>query len=363
MARHRVVSSKLAIVPLVALAMTAFSAQPSGQRGKPGSRQQQVRDARATERRITAQQLDDAQTRIAIATALINRLEPQALALGRSPEWRQVSLNLLLSQPLESLRRLEQEPLTPDSIADAITRLEEDPNLLGENDEDLIYMPMVPCRYIDTRVIGGQIVGDRTYDVDAAGSAYGGDATCDPTSLPHVGNGDDLGALAMNVTIVNPQQAPGFVAIKPQTTSPVTSLLNWYEAGANVQLANQGIITMHQGAGPEFVITASASVDVIVDIFGAFVNPEATPLETMSVTAAWSVGAAGTFDVAAACPVGFSIAGGGWHQDAGAGNGVNIRQSSRDGLNHAWRCRGTEIAGGTQSGYCEATCVRVPGRQ
>jgi hypothetical protein len=361
MARHRVVPSKLVIVPLVALAMAAFSAQPSGQRGKPGSQRQEVREARATERRITAQQLDDAQTRIAIATALVNRLEPQAQALGRSPEWRRVSLNLLLSQSLESLRLLEQEPLTPDSIADAITRVEEDPNLLGENDEDLVYMPMVPCRYIDTRAIGGPIFGDRTYDVDANGSAYGGDATCDPTSLPHVGNGDDLGALAMNVTITNPTSAPGFVAIKPQTTSPITSLMNWYEAGAHVQLANQGIITMHQGAGPEFVISTSATVDVIVDIFGAFVNPEATPLETMSVTVPWSVAGSATFSVAAACPIGFSIAGGGWNQDVGAANSVDVRQSSRDGANHGWRCGGQGTPAG--SGICEAICVRVPGRQ
>jgi hypothetical protein len=164
----------------------------------------------------------------------------------------------------------------------------------------------------------------------------------------------------MNVTIVDPDVAPGFVAIKPQPVSPTVSLVNWYEAGPNVQAANMGVVSTHQGAGTEFTITSSAAVHVIVDLFGLFIAPEATPLDTVTATTPWSTSGEG-FNVVATCPAQYSIAGGGWNQDVGVDNGVNIRQSSRDGTNHAWRCRGIATAAGTQSGYCEAICVRTPG--
>ena len=38
---------------------------------------------------------------------------------------------------------------------------------LGQASTELVYYPITPCRFIDTRVVGGRIVLSRTYDLDA----------------------------------------------------------------------------------------------------------------------------------------------------------------------------------------------------
>ena len=59
----------------------------------------------------------------------------------------------------------------------------------------------------------------------------------------------------MNVTIVAPAAAPGFLALKPTAAAATSSFLNWYEAGPSVQMANMGVVTIFPDAAtvPEFV--------------------------------------------------------------------------------------------------------------
>lgn len=177
-------------------------------------------------------------------------------------------------------------------------------------------------------------------------------------------NEGEFGALAMNLTIIDPAAAPGFVAVKPTQAAPLSSLVNWYEVGPTVQAANQAIVAMdHSGAIPEFTIQTSALVHVIVDIFGAFLVPEKTALDNFNVTTGWSLfGGNNTFDVLATCPAGYSITGGGWNTNGSPGR-VIPQQSSRAGATQGWRCRGyASIAALLESGYCEAICARTPGR-
>lgn len=49
-----------------------------------------------------------------------------------------------------------------------------------------------------------------------------------------------------------------------------------------MQVANYGVahIFQSQVTGDEFVLESTGAVHVIVDLFGAFIEPQATPVET-----------------------------------------------------------------------------------
>lgn len=72
---------------------------------------------------------------------------------------------------------------------------------------ELVYIPLIPCRFIDTRNVGGPLVGTRGFDLDLTGTSYGGSGTCDPSAA--VGNNaNNIGGIAINVAIVSPTVAP-----------------------------------------------------------------------------------------------------------------------------------------------------------
>lgn len=325
---------------------------------------------------ITSEQLVKVHKRVALVTDILNRHQAEAEAIGLASGWRQAYLETLLPLSLESLQRvrsarnlnevstLADEEKGSQSIA-ATTPTAITPTAIGSDNTDLVYVPITPCRFVDTRITGGRIVGapgTRGFDLANSGSSYGGSAACNPTVLFGVGE-NSFGALAINFTIVDPVGAPGFGAIKPDAGAPVTSAINWYEAGAVI--ANQGIFTMDQTtATNEFIVEASQSPNVVLDIFGAFVAPEATALGVTTEQTAWSVAAPGnTFNVTATCPAGFSVTGGGWNHNSGNFDAVSVTQSSKSGGN-GWQCRGVHTGAGaiTQSGFCEAICSRIPGR-
>ena len=317
----------------------------------------------SSERKITARQIENMEARVALATSLVARLAPEAKALGRASGWTQASLDALLALPLAQLQRVEQEAYSADRLQDAIRSAKAEGQLIGSPTEDLVYTPIPPCRYIDTRIVGGRFSGFRDYDLAENGGIYGGNASCDPTANFGVAD-DQIGALAMNLTILDPLQAAGFAAAKPTQAAPLTSLVNWYEVGPAVQAANLAVVTMDQTAAvPEFVLQTSAPVHTIVDIFGAFLAPEATALDVTTVSTQWSLLLQLQFDVSATCPAGYAVTGGGFNSVTGTGTVVPF-QLSKDGANNAYRCRGISVSllPITASGTCEAICARTPGR-
>lgn len=342
-----------ALIALVAPVTLAERGAAQTHRGKPDE---------AAAKGVTPTQIENAEARIAVATAIVNRLETEAKALGRSSGWRRASLDSLLGLSLSQLHRVEQEAHGVDSLASVIAEIADDPQVFGDPNQDLVYFPVTPCRYADTRTVGGPINGFRGYDVAQNGATYGGDAPCNPTALFGVSEGA-IGNLAMNVTIVSPAIAPGFAAVKPTTTAPITSLVNWYEAGPVVQSANQGIVTLDQGAATEeFFVQTSATVHVVLDIFGAFLAPHATPLQVVTTEASVSVSTGNSWDIITPiCPAGFTLAGGG-HDSNPPATSIFIWQSSPHFGGTAWQCRGLNQSGGTISVTCTARCARVPGR-
>ncbi len=234
------------------------------------------------------EQLEDVDARIAAATALVDRFGRDAKARGLASSWRQATLERLLPLSLEGLHRVAQQAPSLDALAAAAMEAADDPSYVGNRASDLVYTPIAPCRFIDTRNAGGKIVGVRAFDVDKPGSSYGGAGACDPVSLLNIAtrNSAFIAALAMNVTLVDTSTAgaPGVVAIKPTAAAPTSSLLNWSQQGPDVQVANQGVVSLDSnslGQDEEFVIQTSGAVHIIVDLFGAFILPQATPLDTV----------------------------------------------------------------------------------
>lgn len=323
----------------------------------------QVKGEDSSHRGITQQQIENAEARIAVASAIVNRLDAEAKAVGRSSGWRQASLDSLLALSLSQLQRVEREAYRADSLMSVVAEVVDDPNVLGDPNQDLVYFPITPCRFADTRVVGGPINGFRGYDVALNGATYGGDAPCNPTAIFGV-NESAIGNLAMNVTIVSPQIAPGFAAVKPTQLAPITSLVNWYATGPQVQAANAGIVTLDQGAAPEeFFVQTSAPVQVVLDLFGAFLAPNATPLQAVETTTLVNVVNSASWAFASPnCPAGYTLTGGGHNWNPTPNANVWIWQSSPDLAGNAWFCRGLNQSGSTIGVDCIGRCARVPGR-
>ena len=363
MSNARRVIGSVTIAGLVALGSPTTSAQ--GQNVPGGSIEAQQLVSAARPAGITAKQMENVALRIATAQAIVTRLRADAISAdGVDPAaWQQATIDSLLALPLSALQRVGAEAYSAEALSAAIARTHDDPELIGDTDEDLVYFPITPCRFGDTRAVGGRIDGIRGFDVVNNGATYGGLASCNPTALFGVGE-NSFGALALNVTIVDPTVAPGFVAVKPTAASPVTSLLNWYQAGASVQAANLGIVTLDQSGNlDEYVVQTSAPVHVIQDIFGAFLAPHATALQCIDVEN--SVVVANNDQISwppglqASCPANYSLSGGG-NRYAGAVTGFFWWNSYPAG--NTWTTAGRNVTGGNVTVTVTAKCCRVPGR-
>ncbi len=179
-----------------------------------------------------------------------------------------------------------------EAYTDAILRVSKvDTKALGSNSTDLVYRPWAPCRYIDTRNVGGKIAGGRSYETFNDGATYGGAAACDPKTLAAVSDHNQIAAYALNVTIVDTSAAasPGWMTIRPYGSTNLTALVNWTVSSAGFQLGNSAVVTADQGplAG-EIEIFTSGSVHAIVDVAGAFAAPGVTALDCTEVQAAGS---------------------------------------------------------------------------
>ena len=349
-------------IPLavVALLTAGLSAQrPAG----PGKSTGQGRAAEVNKKGISEAQKSNVRERVALAKRIVDRHEAEAKALGLSAEWRRTQLDALLPLSLDSLRTVEGaeslEALTAAVVAEAV-----EPQSLGSATEDLVYKPVTPCRYIDTRNAGGKISGYRGYDLAVAGSTYGGDPACAPQTIFGVDD-DAIGAVVMNVTVIEPSSAPGWLAVRPAQSPDPSALVAW--ATTNVRAANQGILTTdHQaGVAQEFWIQSSLPAHVIVDISGAFLAPGATALDTTIVQGAVPCVNGAVCMATAACPGGYRLTGGG----AGAGawvNGFDIYYNAPAigavPNTQDWLCQARNQSGSDQTFYCTAICSRTPGR-
>jgi hypothetical protein len=119
---------------------------------------------------------------------------------------------------------------------------------------------------------------------------------------------------------------------------------------------NSAVVASFTGAGAEiWIYSASAATDAIVDIYGYFMAPAATPLDFQEVSTGVSQPLGNFTQFSGACPTGYQVTGGGFA--ASQFNSVSMATNHTSG--NEWLCQGTvTIATGFT---CFAECARIPG--
>ena len=223
---------------------------------------------------------------------------------------------------------------------------------LGDSATDLVFVPVVPCRIIDTRVAGGAIAANtvRDFDVTAVGS-YGFQGGANTNC--NVGASGSFAAAAINFTVVTPN-APGYITAFPYLASqPLASTVN-YVAGDIV--ANLAVVQLDQGASAnELSVYSFAQTHLVADIVGYYINPVATGLQCVDTADTSTPVAAGATanSNAPACPAGYT-------------------QTATNCESSTWQMPFVYFSGGTCSAQNNSagaatlrssrTCCRVPGR-
>ncbi len=232
--------------------------------------------------------------------------------------WATSLVPLFSKAPIPSLERAARAPtfdrmnnelLVPapgGSLAALATSTQNVPGkTLGDADQDLIFVPVTPCRIIDTRVAGGAIAANtaRNFDITAVASYsfQGGDA-----SNCNVGAAGSFAAAAINFTVVTPGAAGYITAFPFLGTQPLASTVN-YTAG-DIR-GNFAIVRLDQGASAdELSVYSFAQTHLVADIVGYYRNPGAPTLQCVNTANTSVAVAAGNTEnvIAPACAGGYT---------------------------------------------------------
>ena len=251
---------------------------------------------------------------------------------------------------------------------------------LGSTTTDQIFIPIVPCRVVDTRNVGGPISfgAARNFNFYASTGSYnwanqGGPSgsastTCPGTVTP---NGGTPSAAVATITVVGPSAGGNFVAWGGANPVPTTSVLNWNNPGdiaANTTTIPAG---GRSGTGPggaiqDFAIFyngPSGAAQVVVDVVGYFVENKATSLDCvhLSNTGSGTIAAGGFAQIfLPACTAGYTKTGSGCSYNVTFPPGYIVEQSLNTYSDCIWiNNTGAPIAGTNYN--AEVTCCRVPG--
>ena len=224
---------------------------------------------------------------------------------------------------------------------------------LGDAADDLVFVPVTPCRILDTRVAGGQIAGGTTrgFDVTAVSdySFQGGNAS----NCGGAGSVGSFAAAAINFTVVFPSSAGYITAFPFGGTQPLSTSMDFDGGGLR---STTSIVKLDQGASAnEMTVYSHATTHLVADIIGYFINPQATALQcvdTADTSTAVAAGATANSN-APACPVGYT-------------------QTATNCESSTWQMPFVFFSGGTCSAQNNSgaaatlrssrTCCRVPGR-
>lgn len=141
---------------------------------------------------------------------------------------------------------------------------------LGDPDRDLVYVPVAPCRILDTRVVGGPIPANGVRDFDLADAVrylpQGGDS-----SNCNVGNKGSFAAAAINFTVVNPSSGGYLTAFAYLASRPNAATVNY--AASEIRNGFTILRLDQSTAIPEFSVYSVAQTHLVADVVGYFVNP------------------------------------------------------------------------------------------
>jgi hypothetical protein len=353
------------LVLALALALTAGLASAAGASAQPLAASPGAAASHAA--KFTPAQLAEMQLRVGLANTIVKNVGADAAAKGLDGSWRLGLLNSLFAVPSASLSSIAASATTVDQAHAlsnaALSNAHSTGSLaksLGSATDSLVYTPMTPCRFIDTRNVGGAITTPRDFDTEFFGGSYGGASSC---TLPFIGEP----AFVANVTVVVPNGPAGFLGIRPFGNTDVTSFINW-ETGGTTGLANAGVITtafngtshyafnVFQGGGnaPQFIL----------DYQGYF-SPAIKPVEQLDCYSSGPgpvtiTANSNTFWYVVACSAGYQLVGldcynNGHNGIYSGGQGYTSGSATGDGF-----CQWINVNSSAQIVRQNGICCRVP---
>ena len=233
-----------------------------------------------------------------------------------------------------------------------------------------VYKTLQPCRIMDTRFatqasgVQGPLIGNSLYHIPgflslgSNWSQYGGSANalgCGLTNPPGVA----IHSLALVITILNPNYDAflGVSDINDLTTTLSTIALNYTKG--------QGLSTMYlvpQASSNNiyFAMPAQLSADLLFDVVGYSVIPDATPLQCTTQSSAPTTIAAlgGTGNATSpACSAGYTLTSGSCDSIS-----PSMKLSRDKASGQSWLCAATNSGASAANLTAVANCCQVPGK-
>jgi hypothetical protein len=247
----------------------------------------------------------EADERNTLSTQLIERWSIHVEEAYQQPgsQWSGEIAPLLEFVPIEDLRAAATAADFQAMNNALLGQAGGDTQAFGDADSDLLFVPVPPCRLLDTRVAGGPIAagGTRSFDITAVSSysPQGGD-----TSACGVGDKGLFAAAVINFTVVNPGLAGYLTAYPFGTTQPLAATVNYTAGDIRGNLA-----TVKLDQSPtvyEITVYTFAQTHLVADIVGYFRNPSPPQLQCVNTAFNTRTLAAGTTDSVSAplCPTG-----------------------------------------------------------
>lgn len=228
---------------------------------------------------------------------------------------------------------------------------------LGQPGADLVYTPLTPCRIVDTRVEGGPIAANGTRNflgyTNGGFTSQGGDPG-------NCGVPENVSAITVKVTAVLPQ-SNGYLTVYPSNEArPFASSLNYMQGQVNSDESHFRLC--RPGCGTQFSVFSLAQTDVVVDVTGYFVEPEASALDCTVARNSGNLDLLGGLQArSVSCPTGYTATGGG----CGGPLGITVSNSQpvvTAGQPTGWSCDLVGSLLSVISYQVSATCCRTPGR-
>jgi hypothetical protein len=325
---------------------------------------------------ISAAALDAANRKLKNAMAIADQFRAEATARGVGDAWYMTMItnlmkgseanfaNVASAKSLSDARIAAMEvaaagmPSGKVAVAGVSSSRHVTIQTLGQNTQDLVFVPFTPCRIVDTTVAGGGIPSgvERTFNFrgSVASPAQGGD--CDPYSL-YTGSPFPA-AIAANVNVLALTTAfsgLAYLAAYPTSGQPSTAWLTFIQGDI---ISNAGVMPITQSTGL-FKIFVSYGAHVKIDIFGVFLPPEATALTCVTTTETTiSIANGATYDLDAnACPGGTTKVSVSCRSSAYSNAYATVGNDAAGS-----DCQGINTSGGQNTIHAVARCCRIAGR-